>query len=56
MLLKPLLDLPAIIRFVGLPGLVMILGSIATMAVACFILLTKVPPVPADPIPRARQR
>src|SRR5262245_26155414 len=55
-LLKPLLDLPGIIRYVGLPGLLMILGSIATMGVACFILIAKVPPIPADPIPRARRR
>jgi hypothetical protein len=56
MLSRALLDVPWLIQYLGLPGVLMIGGSVATIGVALFILIAKVPPKPSDPIPRAKQR
>lgn len=46
--------LPDVLRFLGLPGLMMIAGSVGTLGVALYILAVRPPPAPEDPIPRAR--
>jgi hypothetical protein len=56
MLARAVLDLPWLITYLGLPGVLLIGGSAATIGVAIFILIAKVPPKPSDPIPRAKQR
>jgi hypothetical protein len=56
MLSRALLDVPWLIGYLGLPGILMIGGSVATIAVAIYILIAKVPPKPSEPIPTARQQ
>jgi len=46
--------LPGLIRMVGVPGVVWIVGCLATIAVAIVILVLPPPPIPFDPIPPAR--
>jgi hypothetical protein len=46
--------LPSILRFTGMAGLLTIGGSVGAICVAIYILVTAPPPVPTDPIPRAR--
>jgi cytochrome bd-type quinol oxidase subunit 2 len=46
--------LPSILRLTGLAGLLTIAGSVSAICVAIYILVTPPPPIPTDPIPRAR--
>jgi hypothetical protein len=46
--------LPSFLRSTGLPGLMMIAGSIGSIGVAIYILVVAPPPIPHEPLPRAR--
>ena len=46
--------LPELLRFTGVPGLLMLAGSAGTIGVAIYILAVRPPPPPEDRIPRAR--
>ena len=46
--------LPSLLRFTGVPGLLMIAGSASAICIAIYILATPPPPVPVERIPTAR--
>lgn len=53
-MIKALPHLFDLIRFIGASGALMILGTIATLASAIAILVMQPPPIPHDPVARAR--
>ncbi len=53
--LRALPDLGVVIDFIGVPGVVMLVGVIATAVAAVWILVAAVPsPPPPPPVPEAR--
>jgi hypothetical protein len=47
-------EVSAILRFIGMPGVLIIAGSAGALCIAIHILVVPPPPPPIDPIPRAR--
>jgi len=45
---------PEMMRMLGAPGFAMISGSLATIGTALYILVVPPPPIPVEPLPRAR--
>lgn len=53
-LFQSFLILPYLMRFTGVPGVLMLAGSVGTIGVAIYILAVRPPPPSDDRIPRAR--
>ena len=49
-------DVVMVVRFLGLPGVFIVVGPLVTTAIAVYILAAPVPPAPEDPIARAQVR
>jgi cytochrome bd-type quinol oxidase subunit 2 len=47
-------ELPSILRFLGMPGVLILTGSAGALCMAIHILVVAPAPAPIDPLPRAR--
>jgi hypothetical protein len=47
-------ELPSILRFLGMPAVLILAGAVGALCIAIHILVVPPSPAPLDPIPRAR--